>query len=153
MTRKIIVRLIGILILVALVGLPIWASDRITLQGERTIFTANCEGGKWEGNHCTGRLATGERYAFRASPLRNEVIHWIRGSASQSHKYGNCTVKDRDNWTCNVKPDEPRSITCIMAKGMPTGGCVGPDMPFHQIPKWKWWAMSIGMTFFTDAGT
>ena len=60
----------GLLILVVF-GVLIWLSDRVTLQGERTVFTVKCEHGAWQGSHCTGKLVPGERYAFRASPRRH----------------------------------------------------------------------------------
>jgi hypothetical protein len=46
--------------LLALVVLALWASDRITLQGERTIFTVKCDGGTWQGRRCSGRMVPGE---------------------------------------------------------------------------------------------
>ena len=153
MMRKVVLRTLWGLLLVSLLGLTLWASDRITLQGERTIFTATCERGKWEGDHCTGVLAPGDRYAFRASPLRKEVLHWVRGSQAPSGKYTDCTVKDRDNWTCNVHANEPSSVTCEIAKGIPVRSCMGSEISFHQVPKWKWWAMNLGLTIFTDVNT
>jgi hypothetical protein len=43
-----------------------WASDTVTLQGERTIYTVECRQGGWQGQHCSGRLAAGDRFRFRA---------------------------------------------------------------------------------------
>ena len=45
--------LIAVAVVLLAVVASIWASDRITLQGERTIYTVNCEGGNWVGNRCT----------------------------------------------------------------------------------------------------
>src|SRR5664279_4924927 len=67
-------------------GILIWASDRITLQGERTIYSVICEGGDPVSLRCTSRLAVGERYRFRASVCRNEVVYWIAGSRARSGK-------------------------------------------------------------------
>ena len=40
----------------------LWGSDRITMQGERTIYTADCERGTWNGDTCSGaRRRTGTR--------------------------------------------------------------------------------------------
>ena len=37
-------------------GAFIWASDRITLEGERTVYTVGCEQGVWIGLRCTGSV-------------------------------------------------------------------------------------------------
>jgi len=142
--------LLGIALL-GIVALVLWGSDRITLQGERTIFTVNCEGGTWQGSHCTGTLVAGDQYAFRASRSRNEVIYWIRGSSAPSGKFSDCTVKDRDNWTCNVQVDQKPALTFEMIKGKPTRGGAGLALPFHHVPKWKWWAISMGAHAFAEA--
>ena len=64
-------RLVGVVAIIALLSALLWGSDRITLQGERTIFTVDCAGGVWEGARCTGNLVPGKRYAFRASKARS----------------------------------------------------------------------------------
>jgi hypothetical protein len=128
--------------LVALIVVTtIWASDRITLQGERTIYTVECVDGAWDGDRCGGRLVPGPRYAFRASVRRHEVIYWIRDSAAPSGKYTDCTVTNRDNWRCSVQRDQPMPLTFAMHDGRPTGGGAGLTVPFHEVPKWKWWAI------------
>ena len=90
-----------VLVLAAL-AILVWASDHITLQGERTIYSVTCEGGAWDGLRCTGRLAAGDRYRFRASPSRNEVLYWVAGSRAPSGKYTDCKVASRDNWTLSL---------------------------------------------------
>jgi hypothetical protein len=64
-------------------GLLIWGSDRVTFQGERTIYTANCEPDVWQGMRCTGKLVAGPRYRYRSLKTRREVIFWIAGSRSR----------------------------------------------------------------------
>jgi hypothetical protein len=139
------------LAVLATLALLIWGSDRITLQGERTIYTVECAGGAWEGAHCTGKLVAGPRYVFRASRRRGEVLHWVRGSTEPSGKYSDCTVKDRDNWTCNARVGERPQLTYEIAKGQPTHGVGGLTSPFHDVPKWKWWAIRMNVPGFTDA--
>src|SRR4051812_33853388 len=95
-------KLIIALVVLSLSALVVWSSDRITMQGERTVFTVQCQNGVWKGASCSGRLVPGDRYAFRASALRHEVIYWTRGSQEPSGRYSDCTVVDRDNWSCNV---------------------------------------------------
>ena len=144
-------RLLVSIALIASVALILWASDRITLQGERTIFTVNCNHGNWQGSRCTGELVAGDQYAFRASRSRNEVVYWVRGSAAPSGKFSDCMVKDRDNWTCNVQIDQKPALTFEMIKGKPTRGGAGLALPFHCVPKWKWWALNVGVHAFSKA--
>src|SRR5215831_9894769 len=56
-----------------------WATDWITIQDERTVYTAECRGGDWQGAACTGHLVAGARYQFRASKNDEEVAFWIVG--------------------------------------------------------------------------
>jgi hypothetical protein len=144
----------GIVLGVAVLGafaLMIWASDRITLQGERTIYTVRCEPDVWQDTRCTGRLVPGDRYAFRASALRQEVIFWIRGSTEPSGKYSDCKVADRDNWTCSIQPGQKASIANEMKKGRPTRAYDGRVSPYHHVPKWKWWLVRSGVNVVTEA--
>lgn len=129
----------------------IWASDRVTLQGERTLYGVECPEGRWEGWRCTGKLAAGERYRFRASKSRQEVIYWIANSSQASGKYRDCKVKDRDNWTCSTSADVPRAVTHEIMNGVPVGAETGPDVPFHAVRKWKWWMLRAGIRMFTRA--
>ena len=57
----------------------VWASDWITMQNERTIYTVDCSGGAWQGRRCSGRLKAGDRYRFRALRARGEVLFWVVG--------------------------------------------------------------------------
>ena len=136
------------LALVLCAGFLVWASDRVTLQGERTIFTVDCKGGEWRDGHCTGAVVPGARYAFRASVSRQEVLYWVRGTQSPFGKLSNCQVKDRDNWTCTVPTGPDSTITEAMIKGQPTSGCGGLPMPLHRTSKWRWWALSLRAAAF-----
>ena len=144
---KLIFGLLAFMVVAALA----WASDRITLQGERTIYTVRCEQGIWQGTRCTGQLVPAERYAFRASRSRHEVVYWIRESGTPSGKYTDCTVADRDNWSCNVGVDQTTSFAHEMLRGKPTRTGVGHVLPSRAVPKWKWWLMHAGVDLFTDA--
>ena len=142
----------GLAVLGALAAL-IWASDHITLQGERTIYTVECADGKWEGDRCTGRLVAGPRYAFRASQSRHEVIYWVRGSKAPSGKFTDCTVRNRDNWSCNVEVDQLPALTYELVDGKPTRGTAGLTMTLQPVPKWKWYAIEAGLgRAFSQAG-
>ena len=145
-------RIAGAILAVLLVVALLWGSDRITLQGERTIFTVDCADGTWEGARCTGHLVPGKRYAFRASKARQEVLYWIRGSDAPSGRYTGCTVTDRDNWSCKVVMDgAPATIAFEMVRGQPTRVASGLALPYHSVPKWKWWLMDAGFGGFSVA--
>jgi len=151
MKRKFRSRLIpAVFILLILVAL-VWGSDRITLQGERTIYTVECAQGVWDGTTCTGHLVAGPRYAFRALPRRHEVIYWIRDSQTPTEKYTDCTVKNRDNWSCNVEVGKSSSVAYEMVDGRPTRGMLGLTVQFHDVSKWKWWVIKCGARFFNHA--
>jgi hypothetical protein len=143
--RRRLRRIAPAVLILLLVATVIWGSDRITLQGERTIYTVDCAQGAWEGNRCTGRLVTGPRHAFRASRSRNEVIYWVRESQRPSQKFTDCTVKNRDNWTCNVRVGEPGAVTYEFRDGKPTRGTEGLTLAYHDVPKWQWWAIKWGL--------
>ena len=143
-----------ILVLLALLvlGVVFWASDRITYEGERTIYTVGCEGGTWNGLRCTGTMVAGDRYRFKASVSKQEVLFWIVSSPQPSGKYGKCKVKDRGNWSCEVVPGESSSITREMVNGRPTRDANDTTPPFHAVPKWEWWILDAGLHPYTRAG-
>jgi hypothetical protein len=96
-----------VFLILGLVGLGtlIWASDHVTLEGERTIYTVTCESGVWDGLRCTGRLVAGDRYRFRSSRSRNEVMYWTAGSDAPSGKYASCQV-----WVPEILPAQFRKF-------------------------------------------
>jgi hypothetical protein len=134
-----------VIAVVVALGVFIWASDRITLEGERTIYTVVCDQGVWEGLRCTGRLKAGDRHRFRASRSRHEIVYWIAGSSSSSGKFTECDVTDRDRWVCKEHAGEQPTITHEMTQGRPMPKEAGSDLPFHAVNKWKWWALDMGI--------
>ena len=108
----------------------IWASDRITLEGERTIYTVACEQGVWDGLRCTGRIRPAERYRFRASRSRHEIVYWIAGSPKASGKYLDCDVTDRDRWNCKAGPGDLPTIAHELQDGKPVqrAASAGPSV-------------------------
>ena len=136
---------------VAVFGFFVWVSDQITLQGERTIYTVTCEDGLWDDLHCTGKMVAGARYRYRASQSRREVIFWVAGSATPSGKYTDCNVRDRGNWSCKPTLDTPPSITVEMMNDRATHGPATLTVPFHAVPKWKWWLLRAGIRVFDEA--
>lgn len=135
-----------IAILLAL-GFAGWASDFITLQGERTIYTVDCVGGAWQGAHCGGgHVATGPRYRYRALKPHGEVVFWTVGTKEPSGKFQDCTIQDGRNWLCKICPDAARSITLQMAQGRPVPGPEAVTRPFRAVSKWRWLLLDRGIT-------
>ena len=137
---------IGVVILVFAV-VAVWASDKVTWQAERTIFTVRCDGGGWQGLACTGRLVAAERYRFRALKPHNEVLFWVVGSSDPSGKMTDCTILDGRNWTCRESEQSARSITRTMSDGLAVHETTGVTRPFVAIDKWKWMLLTAGVPF------
>jgi hypothetical protein len=136
---------------VTVIGALIWASDKITLQGQRTIYSVQCRDGTWEGWRCTGTLVAGDRYRFLASRSRQEVIFWVVGSKQPSAKYTDCVVEDRDNWKCNAKPGQPAAVVDELAHGKPDTSGAALTAPLRAVHKWKWWVLYGGIHAFRSA--
>ncbi len=131
-------------------GFAAWASDFITMQGERTIYTVDCAGGSWLGDRCSGHVATGPRYRYRALKPHGEVIFWTVGSAEHFGKFNDCTIQDGRNWLCKVCPDAARSITLQMAQGVPVPAPDHVTRPFRAVSKWRWLLLQRGLTAHAD---
>jgi hypothetical protein len=138
-----------VIALVAALGFAAWASDFVTMQGERTIYTVDCAEGSWQGDRCSGRVKAGSRYRYRALKPHNEVIFWTVGSTEPSGKFNDCKIQDGRNWVCNVCADARRSITLQMAHGKPVPGAdasTSVTKPFHAVSKWRWLLLQRGYT-------
>lgn len=121
-----------------------WASDFVTMQGERTIYTVDCVNGAWQGNRCGGQLAAGPRYRYRALKPHNEVIFWTVGTAEPSGKFPDCKIQDGRNWVCKTCADAARSITLQMTHGIPVAGAA--TRSFRAVTKWRWLLIERGFT-------
>jgi hypothetical protein len=97
-------------------------------------------------------MLAGDRYRFRASTSKQEVLYWVAGSSTPSGKYSQCKVKDRGNWSCPESADQPPTITHAMEKGRPLRDAGGRDLPFHAVPKWMWWVLKAGIHAYDKAG-
>jgi len=137
------------LAVVAILGLAVamaWASDAITLQGERTVYTVDCVQGQWQGAICSGVLAAGKRYRFRALRAHNEVMFWTVGASDEpSGKFSGCRVVDGRNWICPPSGDAALTITLQMERGAPVPGVSGKTRPYHAVTKWRWWLLRWGI--------
>jgi len=142
------------LVPVALFVAVIWASDSLTMQGERTVYTAGCQGGAWQANRCTGELVAGDRYRYRALKARGEVVFWLVGSSEPSGKFTGCDVKDGRNWSCRARsatPDAARTVTLEMARGQALPEKAGPTRPLHRVSKVTWTLLTLGWWFGSTA--
>ena len=128
-----------------------WVNDVVSLQGERTVYTATCEGGSWQGTHCSGTLAAGQRYRFRALKPHREVVFWTVGSTAPSGKFTDCSVDDGRNWTCKPSPEASSAITRAMLHGSPVADATSLALPFRPITKWHWMLLHWGVGLGHDA--
>jgi hypothetical protein len=135
----------------AIVAAFLWASDRITPEGERTVYTVDCAGGPWQGEHCTGRLVPAKRFRFRALKAHGEVVFWTVGASAPSGKFSDCVVTGGRDWACKPSADASRTITLQMARGVPVADATGHAQPFHAIAKWRWFGLGLRIPVGSDA--
>ena len=133
-----------VILILATLGFAAWASDFVTMQGERTVYTVDCSNGSWQANHCAGKLVAGNRYRYRALKPHSEVIFWTVGAKEPSGKFGECTIQDGRNWQCKANADAARSITLQMAEGAPIAGPAEVTRPFRAVSKWRWLLLQRG---------
>jgi hypothetical protein len=129
----------------AALGFAAWASDFVTMQGERTIYTVDCRDGAWQGDRCSGRVAAGHRYRFRALKPHGEVIFWTVGSKEPTGRFSDCAIQDGRNWVCKANADARRSITVKMAQGAPVCEPSAGTLPFRSVSKWRWILLARGL--------
>ena len=134
----------------AALGFAAWASDFVTMQGERTVYTVDCVDGAWLGDRCAGRLSPGVRYRYRALKPHGEVIFWTVGTKEPSGKYDDCQIQDGRNGVCKICPDAARSITLRMAQGAPVSDYPAVTKPFRSVSKWRWLLLEGGFTADRD---
>jgi len=140
-----------VLAALAVVVAFIWASDKVTLQGERTIYTADCRDGAWQGVNCTGRLVAADRFRFRALRPHREVVFWTVGAAEPSGKFTDCDIEDGRNWTCKPNAEAARTIALQMSKGDAVPDSLGRTRPFHPVAKWRWFFLRFGLPVGSSA--
>ena len=138
---------------IALLGFTIWLSDSITPKGQRTVFTADCEQGPWQGHRCRGKLISGRRYVFQTVKNRGEVLFWTIGGSGPPGRYTACVIRDGRDWSCKPNEDAAMTITHELDKGLPVPDASGSTIAFHQIPKWKWLLARCGLPAGDEAMT
>ena len=128
-----------------------WATDAIPPRGVRTVYTANCKPGTWEGNRCYGRLIAGPHYRFEVNEQRGEVHFSTNDDPATKGTYSHCHVIDSANWSCDPTLQATRTIAHQMVGGRMVGDPTVPTLPFHEIEKWRWLLFSIGVPVGHDA--
>ena len=136
---------------VAAIGFMFWVSDTITPQGQRTVFTAECEG-PWQGHRCRGKLVPGRRYVFQALKSKGQVLFWTVESSGPRGSFADCLILDGRDWSC--KPNEEAKLTIAheIEKGLPVPDA-SRSIAFHQIPKWKWLLLRFNLPAGDEAMT
>jgi hypothetical protein len=132
------------LIVAIMIAVLLWSVDFITLQGEWTVYTAECKQGAWNGDQCKGTLAASDRYRFRALKRRKEVLFWVPGSTESSGRLAPCEIENRSNWICKAGADSARSIALAMSNGRPVTDPAAGTRPFHAVSKVKWMLLKYG---------
>lgn len=138
-TNLALLAMFGLLLLYA------WATDSITLEGERTIYTVGCKGGGWAGPRCSGDLVAAERFRFRALRAHGEVLFWTVGASGPSGRYTDCKIHDGRNWQCQPSAEARRTITLQMERGVAVPDTAGRTLEFRAVPKWKWGLIRVGL--------
>jgi hypothetical protein len=133
------------LIVFAALSVFAWATDKISMQGERTVYTAECVSGEWQADRCTGRLAAARRFRFRALKAHGEVLFWTVGERAPSGKFTECSIVDGHNWACVANEDAVRTIAHQMRQGQPVPDAAVATIPYHPVPKWKWYLLRVGV--------
>lgn len=134
---------IVLVVVFAAFSLMVWVSDKITWEGERTIYSVRCEQGTWVGDQCSGKLVAAERFRFRALKNHGEVLFWTAGSPEPSGKFTQCVIEDGRNWKCQANADGPKSVTLEMSGGRPVPDPTGATIPFHAVSKLRWLILEI----------
>ena len=140
-----------VILLVAFVAVFIWASDKITPDGERTIYSVSCPEGSWQGLRCTGRLSAGDRYRVRALKAHAEVLFWTIGASGPSGRFSDCNISSGREWECKPNADAMRTITLRMSGGEPVPDLTGKVKTFHAVTKWRWYFLRLGVPVGSDA--
>jgi hypothetical protein len=111
---------------------------------EEHVYMAKCTLGKWEGNHCFGRLVAGPRYRFEIDAATKDVRFWSSDAPAIRGEYSNCQVTDGANWSCDPSAHSP-TIAHQMVDGHPVADPQSQPEPLREIQKWRWLLLSIGI--------
>jgi hypothetical protein len=139
-------------VVVAGLALTAWMHDFVTVNGaKKTVYTASCVGGSWKRTTCSGVMVAGDRYRFKILKKRGEVLTWVAGSNSPSETLTGCKIEDAKDWSC-PNSNNRATIVSAMRYGDPVAE-PGKTLPFHSLPKWKWFLLDHAVNIFHKADT
>lgn len=141
----------SVFVAIVLTCASLWSTDKITWQGERTVYTVQCQRGIWQANRCTGELTAGPRHRYRALPPHKEVVFWVVGSSEPSGKLTDCAIEDGRHWKCPESADSARSITLEMAHGLALHRPPDQPLQFHSVSKFNWTLLKLGVHLMDKA--
>lgn len=144
---------IGLGAMLVVLALYAWAVDFITLEGEYTVYTADCMGGTWVGKRCSGSMRAGDRFKFHAVKAHRQVQFWKANAAEPAGVLSDCEILSDRNWSCPASDNAnaARTITLQMAQGRPTVDPRRRTRPFHSVPKLHWLLMQAGLGWGDEA--
>src|SRR5512138_1166253 len=141
--RRINVALLSALALALLfLAAVAWLTDFFSLQGERTVYTADCVGGAWVGDRCSGSVHPGDRYRFRAFKDRREVTVKRLSSREDERTMTNCNVVSGRDWSCSGDGQSMKSIVLTMAHGEAVAEPAQSSKSTRCVSKFRWLALS-----------
>jgi hypothetical protein len=84
-----------------------------------------------------------KRINYKAIAKQQTVIYWTHGSKSPDEKLVNCVVRDRLNWSGELK-DGSAKFAMVNGKFSQTYPL---DKNIRYVSKWKWWILKIWRIF------
>ena len=126
-----------VIAVLAALGFAAWASDFVTMQGERTDLHRRLRRRRLAGRPLQRPGRRRARYRYRALKPHGEVIFWTVGSKEPSGKFRECTIQDGRNWACKVCPTPRGRSRCRWRNGVPVAGPT-VTRPFRAVSKWRW---------------
>ena len=129
-------------VIIVLTAFALWLMDVNPFSSETTVYSIYC--GKDTGEE--GKCIDLASITYEVFPDRQEVAYWTDTGTPAT--LTDCTVRDRRNWECWYKD---RAGRLSMAKGAfheeVLKAIPGRDAfdSVRYVPKWKWWAIKIGI--------
>ena len=122
--------------------LALWLFDLNPFSAEITVYSVYC--GKDTGEE--GKCINLSPITYEASPDRQEVAYWTETGTPAT--LTDCMVRDRKNWECWYKDGAGRlSMTDSEFRDEIRNAALNQDVfdSVRYMPKWKWWAVKIGI--------
>lgn len=128
--------------LVLLAALALWLFDLNPFSSEITVYSVYC--GKDTGDQ--GACINLPSITYQASPDRQVVYYWTDTGIPTT--LTDCSVRDRQNWECWYKDRAGRlSMVDGAFREEIRNTTLNQDVfdSVRYVPKWKWWAVRVGV--------